>query len=509
MTVDTFDRLAAVYECSENTRYMVVPVAFNGLKAYGVLVKQLLTLLGEAQEDEYWDPLVRQLRYFSFDICSTPLPEEYLQERVANLLNGLATVQKTVRHIHPEAAPVISAVTEQLRKLATHRLDTLLTATAEAVAGNKQANTALLVKQARLLPIVEKVVRDTRALKHCLVTALPDLRTATCFDRLLVFGLPYWYPDYVFSAPRATEVAVIKFNWLRGVWKYQPAFPAQAKFAKAPRPRPQMTDVASGSTDLDLEDIMPSLDLASIAAKARKEVEKTGSEEYVDARTYGLEDDWYVFLEADDSARQLIIDMDGSAEKRVRRVAHRELEVGMFLLLRKSGGGDYLVPVANQVLGNKSTYVRERQRNWKNLLRKVVRQRGMRWTVVELERLGCSIANGTNVRRWMWERSIGTHSYSDFVAIMRLIGLEARASEYWNAMRDIRRAHYQAGFVVSSALMQQAGKSDLRELSRKGMMEFELPDQDAGSLVAFRIKSISREPTRAIPSWIGVPMDPE
>ena len=94
---------------------------------------------------------------------------------------------------------------------------------------------------------------------------------------------------------------------------------------------------------------------------------------------------------------------------------------------------------------------------------------------------------------------------------MQLIGLENQAEEIWNQMRLITRAHIQAGRYITNLLLKEARKADLNELMRLGIMEFELPDRDAGSITAYRIKALSdpKDTVLVPPTKIGIPMDIE
>ena len=91
----------------------------------------------------------------------------------------------------------------------------------------------------------------------------------------------------------------------------------------------------------------------------------------------------------------------------------------MFLLLKTSGGGDYIVPLANRILGSEADKLRASQKGWKDRLRKLKNNNGTDWVINELRSLGCSIASPTNLRNWMSYRGIKTSQFSHFQAIMK------------------------------------------------------------------------------------------
>ncbi len=212
-----------------------------------------------------------------------------------------------------------------------------------------------------------------------------------------------------------------------------------------------------------------------------------------------LEDDWVVYLEADDGATTLVIDLAGERGDRVRRVPVGDLEPGLFVLLRTEGGRDYIVDMANHILGEKAAAARASQFAWKERLRQVARARGLAGLRQALRSSGSPRASEANVRRWMSNRSISTDDERDFAAIMRITGLAERTGEFRETMRAIEHAHLRAGQVIRHLLLRQVRAADLRALERRGRMDFELPDVDGGRLTAFRITGIAPE-TVAVPA---------
>jgi hypothetical protein len=58
-----------------------------------------------------------------------------------------------------------------------------------------------------------------------------------------------------------------------------------------------------------------------------------------------------VYLDADEQATVTVIDADQDGGAAVKRVRVRQLESDTFVLLRIEGGGDYIVPVADRIMG--------------------------------------------------------------------------------------------------------------------------------------------------------------
>jgi hypothetical protein len=225
-------------------------------------------------------------------------------------------------------------------------------------------------------------------------------------------------------------------------------------------------------------------------------VNAAGSQRHdlIRALPVALEGGRAVFLDAEDGATVLVLDLAERGKSRVRRIPTADIEEGVFVLLRAGGGGDYVLPVADAVLGRRATECRKLQRDWKTRLRAQVEVHGLFETSIALLEHGGVRAEEGNVRRWMWDRNIRPREYADFLAIMRLTGLDADVTRYWNTMALIERAHIKAGQLIRRMLLEQVMKSDLTELERIGSMEFDLPGTGTGRMVAFRVVRSASDP---------------
>jgi hypothetical protein len=230
-------------------------------------------------------------------------------------------------------------------------------------------------------------------------------------------------------------------------------------------------------------------------------------EDLVSAIPVALEGDQAVFLDAADGATVMVIDLEEHGKRRVRRVPASDLEEGTFILLRSAGGGDLIVPVADTILKERAAECRALQVDWKARLRQKIRASSFLGVSIELLDAGSSRANETNLRRWVWERSIRPEDIVDFRAIMRVIGLEDETARYWAAMRLLDRAHAKAGQAIRRLLLHRVRTSDLEELQRIGVAEFDLPGAQSGRMLAARIVKIGSEPVMVSPNHVGRPID--
>jgi hypothetical protein len=185
--------------------------------------------------------------------------------------------------------------------------------------------------------------------------------------------------------------------------------------------------------------------------------------------------------------------------------------------VRTSGGGDFIAPLADRILGNFSSKRREQQAEWKNQLAATASQRfgsvGRRELAAkvasELSLQGRSEIRPANVHYWMSAKCISPRKAEDFAAIMNFSGLQDRTEELWAAMNEIDRAHKRAGFLIRRMLLQKIAQASLVPLERDGEMVFDLGDQDGGTLSAFQITGIQDVEFEVAVDRIGVLLDME
>jgi hypothetical protein len=488
-----------LYEFSRDAVFTTEAVQFPELRKFSLLLKSLSHQLGETAEDEFWLPLLRELKGFWYEICAAPLSGAYLKDRAHYARRALIASQHICELAYPDFVPYMQELSKQLQSLSETKLDLLLDKVKDVVRGERLNQSAIVITRSRLISLVEDAIRPLSRSIVCEVITPESLRAGACYDSLILVGPPYWFPPFVFSAPRAGRISVVRYKWLRGSPAPEAVFAAPLKHTGS-----RLPNFDGGETDDEADTwdaLLPASGVAYLARVAANQL-AAPDDDAVEARAFVLEDGEIVFLETE-GASALVIDTNEKAANRVKRLETSQIEPGMFLLLRTEGGGDYILPVANRILGGYADSARQRQKRWKQLLRAAVRRNDLHAVIVELERYGCTIAREINVRHWMSERSIKTKRRIDFDAIMQLVGLKDEANDYWETMEVIDRAHKKAGFHIRELLLDLVNKSDLTMLDRRGMLPFELPDKDAGSLTAFRVKSVSPQTYTVAASRIG------
>lgn len=450
---------------------------------------------GEYLDDPSWAAMIRSLNRYRFIMSAAPLP---FDDPSAEPRFTEAVMQSLVARLAPvyPGTAALARETVELFLLLRKCTDNPFLDSIEALFGQEAGSVAILVRDSRLLEPSVAALNRRDGLSHFDVVGLEGVRGATTYTRLIITGPASWYPDYVFQAPRSRLLEVVAYQWNRVRWRPEQTF--IEPYCGAAKVGELITEA---EVEAETDEQWPEIDWSEIARFGVERVSGDadgGDEDGIAAYLFVLHGGKAVFLDGSDGARCLVIDPRDYAEARVKRIEVRNLEPGMFVLLRTEGGGDYIIPVADKLLGESAEECRIAQQYWKLLLRNHVLRDGLFETCIQLLELGSTRANESNVRNWMSERTIGTEREDDFLAIMRLIGLDNEYDRYRKITRRIKAAHLRAGTVIRRRLIEQVMAVDVGDLEKRGTLVFELPDTEGGQLTAFRVES------RA-PSTVDVP----
>ena len=369
----------------------------------------------------------------------------------------------------------------------------------------------MLVKESRLIPTVEQILANDPDLCEVELLNPYQIRNSACYDTLIMIGPTRWFPDYTLSAPRAKTIHLICYSWVSDKWELKNVFVTPTPMQKVFPLRREY--VSQKSLTEPADDLLPSIDWEAAVSQLAREWDAERSQETVKAKLFLLADEMAVFLEASDSSKVLVIDFEGLEDddeqqeqaSEVKKISSSHIQLGMFILLRTSGGGDYIIPLANRILQEQAERVRNSQQHWKRLLRDAISNTDVEFIIEYLRNEGSERANKINLRNWMSSENICPRSYDDFRAIMRVIELDQKTDEYWQAAKAIEQAHRMAGQQIRKGLLQQVLNSHPKELHRRGRMDFELAEADGGSLSAFRVERILSEIKEPPISQIGKP----
>jgi hypothetical protein len=520
--VNGLARAEEVYSCSSAKEIINHRVAWQELGNFSRALKALEKDLADEAYEEYWSSVIRPFRRYIFLMSSTPLaadhPAVYAPGTIERLENHLRRAHLSYPSFSGKASDILTSFSaivggggsrlfEELEKLFEDRA---------------RQTSAIVLKDTKFAVEVALTLKNGHLLKEVEVVGTHHLRSDRCYDNLIVLGAPSWYPEYLLGAARARKVHVITYSWMRSAWK------AEAAFYDSPSSEHIQDESAAQSPNINSEervdtgyfispeDLLPKIDLDAISERFARKYESGPEYELVDASLLTLEGAAVVFIAASDKAKVLTIDPEtdssvGNRERtsRLRRFPVSYLELGTYILLRTSGGGDYIIPLADKLLGPNAEYITDCQSHWKGLLREEVAQKGLFQVSYDLLELGSIRAEESNVRNWVSTQNIRPEDERDFVAILKLIGLEDKTSEYWRNARALGNARLRAGAMIRKMLLKEVAIADLDELERTGRMGFELPGEDAGSFTAFRVLAVSEKKYKVPISSLEAPFESE
>lgn len=491
----------AVYTCAASNAVEAITVDSELVHEFCRCHRVYQRAADTHEDDLVLDELVRLSFRLWYRVLSAPLPLSHpslIDDSAEDLLSRHV---QTVSKSYSELRDVSDRYSSALVALRSSDDNPLWYALEEDLAKSHGKDVGLLIKPARLLSAVRDLAVAKRRRLDVLVES--QLRRAVAFDRLYVFGAGRWYPGFVFSAPRAPVLRIVRYGMLSD------SPPEEAAFVK-PLRKVKRTPFASSrrrgddaSLWIRADEARPAVDIASVMRRAA-EGNAAGlphpTAEVVDVRALFLEQDLAVLVLASEGASELIVDLREEAEKLVHRVQTVNLEPGMAVLVRTEGGGDYIVAAANQIMAEDADELRRHQRYWKRLLSELAEELGPAEVVDRLKGAGSKIANYQNLRNWMSPRSIRTLKREEFDAIFGVIGLAESADRYWDMMAKIDQAHQRAGSLIRRRLLEQVQSADLSPLLSEGRQDFELPGEvGGGSLTAARIVAMSPEVVEAQP----------
>ena len=504
MTVSLFANVAHLYKQGSTTTISRHRIEYPALGKFCISLDSFSSMLGESASEEYWLKFLIPLKRLRFGLCAAPFSQEYRCSRISSVVEELQYHLRFCSKLYPDMAVQSFAILDILVDLLNENQDPLLDKLVELT--DAEQKVAWVIKESRLISHVEEVATRFK-LPELYVLHPLQLKGLTCYDQLIVIGPSRWFPENVFTAARSSQIHILIFDWIRDRWKPQRLFVSPHKSSGQSNRKHITVEEHETSSRWDGIDAGSLLNIVDKTLSVASSLDNKIQDEYedVEAVCIFLEGDWAVFIEANEGATTLVIDPDEDTGNRISRTPVKNIQPGTFVLVRTGSGGDYVMPMANKIMGSLAQKAREYQKNWKELLRIYVKTRGLFETCIDLLDLGSGIANEVNVRNWMSPRSIRTKNRRDFIALMELIGLKDEAGEYWTMMSQINKAHLKAGFEIRDILLEQVRDLDMDILQKKGKMDFKLSDDDEGGLTAFRVESVLKETVQVPYSRIGNP----
>lgn len=510
-----------VSQCEITRHWVDHPLLADVSRSLRVLVKSL----GNEAEDEYWRQTLGPIRRIAFALCSVPLPFNQIVVSTGIQFEKVHRQIRLCQQLFPDAYVPLTELARKVERL-TQESSSPLIAPLEEI--RRQCRSlSVMIRNPRMNQVTATFFASSWRLRYTKIVSPTQLRGPYSCDALATIGPCDWFPEYIFAAPRAKAIHVVSFRWIRDDWKPGPVFLHGQGGANGtnnhhligalPRLNGHVSQPPQASSDLQPSDLLPPFPALSPESFSGGASLPSSTSETIAAKLCRLNGNRAVLIAADDGATSLIIDGAATGHSAVRRASTNELEPGYYLLVRTSGGGDFIAPLADRIMGDIADMRRQQQSEWKAQLVKVASQR---FGSVNRRELAARVASElrlqgrpeirpSNVFYWMSAKCISPRKAEDFMAVMAFAGLHERAEELWAAMDEIDRAHKRAGFRIRRMLLQKISGASLEPLERDGEMVFDLGDQAGGTLSAFQIVGIQDVGFEVDAGRIGVLLDME
>jgi hypothetical protein len=524
----SIDTAARIYEITAKCE--IIRHHTNDTKLYYIshALHALNSALGSEAKEEYWRQTLGPIRRFVFTLCSTPLPFDLVATASGIEWDILYRQTRLCQQLYPGSHDSLLGLVQKLECLTG---DSPFIAPLELIC-RENCRISVIIHNSRMNQTVAEYFTKNTRLQNAKVASVRQLKETGICDVLVTIGPCSLLHDYIFLAPRTHRIHVLTLNWIHELWKPSSVFLSDSQSIKNKSSShcigklPQITDQYSKSESVlpsqGLPNLQP-LDLLPPVLSFRKEMlHKAGwypnpNEETTHAKFCKLSGDRAVFVSADEKASQLVIDLSETSRPAVKRLPASALEPDIYLLLRTAGGGDFIAPLADRILGSIAKERRTQQAEWKRQLIFAAQKQFGALSRRELSTHvssylcthGFSKARPANIHYWMSSKCIHPHKEEDFIAVLNFAGIADKARELWEAMEDIEQAHRSAGHTIRKMLLQRIATVSLEPLKRDGMMSFDLGEQDGGILSAFQITHISEEEFDISVNLIGVLLDYE
>ncbi len=509
MTYIELAEACGVYECAERPKINRHRIAHNALATFAITLDRFMANHKEELEDDFWNPIVRLLKRRRYLMQAVPLSFEAIAASDSETFEKGKASLRRVQFVFPQLADEAQNLFNMCHRLSglnDNPLGDLIQS--NFLESEKSSNySAILIRDSRWSHDIENSFGSDKRFRKLHVISPECLRAGTCYENIYCVGPAKWFPDHVFSSARSLSIHLYCYNWIKDRQSIPNPFRAGSVEVTTPKSSWTKRDsvislVDSGRADerlIEAEDVIPTIDIPGIKKRIRETADTEDFAQEVQARLFVLEGNALVMLQTEGNSSHLVIDPlywhddDEGAEATVNKVLTSEIEPGMFVLIRSGGGGDYIEPIADEILGERAQDLRALQQHWKNLLKQRVKEVGIEEAISELKGLGSEKANNVNLGNWMSARSIKTRDYEDFEALMEFIGISEQCESFWIAAETIHSAHRSAGFSIRRALIDKISQTSIKDLQKTGSAEFSVGDSNEGSMLVLRVKTVVQD----------------
>ena len=500
-----FAQAASYFDVADKAHLNWRTLEHPAVERFSESVFKLSRLMRLQEDDAGWRQFLYPARRARNILTTVPLPYNSAVLGLAGLMREL-DVLLPMLHIYAgeEAGALGREAVEVGRELAGLGYSPILDLILELARDAQRGSNGLLLPMSEFLPSVRDDLKWRLGANQTVLHALTwhELAESELFERLIVIGPLYWYHDheFVFTSPRAMRIEVVEWAWY-----HEQALTAKVLTGSSGGPMLRVVPPPARPGFLVTEgEERPEVDWHSVSQELTGRAEAEFAEPVI-ARPVLLAGGFAALFPEEGERHVWMLDPHAPAEHRVVRVDIADLEPGHVVILRTSGGGDLIVPLADEILGADARRLRDLQHMWKAKLAKWVQgQGGLNRAAEELERMGSPRPYPQNLQNWLGERSLRPDDFDDWRAIIRAACLEDKTMEIWQAMGKIGSAHRSAGRSLGQRLREMADTADLDKLLTTGSQVFS--QLHGGSLTAFRVEGFAPVTVRCTTTRLMAPV---
>lgn len=477
---------SALYETAGALTVNRVCVVDAQFGSFSLGLRRFLGQLAADADDPYWKPVLARLRRVSRELATAPLPPAHASFGLRESAQFIASRLRTCKRVfpaHAEAALDLAGALSEIAEVESNPLGAAARTLCEA-----PGTAVVILRNSRHAAAVEEHFASAF---NVTVRAAAELDASSrVYDRAVAIGPSSWFPRAVFAAPKAREIHIVQFDWLRDPPMDLAILPPSGAGDQASWRGLQAYDgPRSGGESIPSEDLLPVTDWPAIAAgtgaRGDQDAERPDT---VNAYLFLLASEQAIYVEADENSRAYIVEL--GASKELHLVRTRSILPGAYMVTRVGGDGDYIPAIADSLLGAEAGRLRSEQKRWTEALQQLIASASIQAVVARLAAAGSARATSGNLRRWASGSSIRTESYEDFLAIMRVIGIADEAARLWQDMDLIDQAHRRAGQRVRKLLNREIRKADTRVLERQGWQDYDVEEiEGEGALRVARVEA--------------------
>ncbi|WP_340019367.1 hypothetical protein [Paenibacillus sp. FSL H3-0457] len=432
--------------------------------------------------------LLTLLRKFRFILSASPLPFSSHKE----IINGRELTRLSIqcKLMYPSLKYDIDTVMDNYRVLHNSSEKPVLEYLRSNF--NDKIATGLVIKTASDLNAIEEVLKRTFITHNTFTIVTPSkLKKDNFYNRLIILGPTYWYPDFVFNCPRSQTIEIISYDWqLFRAPKMQYFIESESKISTLNHGCDIFVNKRNESPLTEIIEVNDQIvDYKKVEKTLSARLKHTTSDS-VKAKLVGLTDMKGIFFE--DHSIKNIWTISLQSEEQVTKCSINKLDTDSYLLIRTGTGRDIIQIKADEYLGKRAAKIRHRHSIWKKRLHNYTTKYAAERICRYLRRHGGIRANEVNLRNWISNDYIKPREYKDFLAIMKLVKLEEHAEKLWKEADELFRAHQRAGTVIRNLIIQEINKSNLGKLEIEQKMTFGLPDAENATFTAYKIEYVSQ-----------------